>query len=114
MPGVFMSSRKYVMPRWRNDPCSVRASRMAQSEYWAPLVHTFWPCTIQPSPSRSAFVRRLARSEPASGSLKSWHQMCSPRRIGSRNCACCSGVPWAISVGATICSPTLDRLSGVA
>ncbi len=74
MPGDRMSTTKYVMPAWRQLPGSVRASRMAQSALAAPLVQTFWPVTIQSSPSGTARVRRLARSEPASGSLNSWHQ----------------------------------------
>ena len=32
----------------------------------------------QPSPSSTARVRSEARSEPASGSLKPWHQITSP------------------------------------
>ena len=53
-------------------------------EYWAALVHTFWPRMSQPSPSRIARVCSPARSLPAAGSLKSWHQMSSPRSMGRR------------------------------
>ena len=60
------------MPRVRVESGSVRASRIARSAWCAPLVQIFWPVTTHSSPSRSARVRRLARSEPASGSLKSW------------------------------------------
>ena len=102
------------MPWWRTEAGSVRASRMAQSDATAPLVHTFCPVTTHASPSRSARVRRLARSDPASGSENSWHQMCSPRRMAGRNLSRCSGVPWAISVGPTISVATWNSPVGVA
>ena len=54
---------------------SVRASRRHQSEWRAPLAHTFWPFTTKWSPSRRAEVRRPARSDPASGSENPWHQI---------------------------------------
>ena len=44
---------------------------------WAPLVHTFWPLTSQPPSTRVPLVLMPAASEPASGSLNSWHQMTS-------------------------------------
>ena len=50
---------------------------------WARLVQIFWPVTRQP-PSPWWPVRSEARSEPASGSENSWHQISSPVRIGSR------------------------------
>jgi hypothetical protein len=37
------------------------------------LVHTFCPLTSHPPSSRVARVLNAARSEPAPGSLKSWH-----------------------------------------
>ena len=42
------------------------------------LLHTFWPLMTQRSPSRSARVVSPARSEPAPGSLNSWHQLTRP------------------------------------
>ena len=45
----------------------------------------------QPSPSSTARVRSEARSEPASGSLKPWHQMTSPAAMAER-CCCLLGV----------------------
>ena len=45
-------------------------------------VHTFWPVSSQPPSARTALVRSDARSEPAPGSLNSWHQMISPRSVG--------------------------------
>ena len=72
---------------------------MPNSAWCAPDDHTFCPFTIQSSPSRTAVVRSDARSEPASGSLKSWHQISSPRRSGRSHRVFCSSVPYAISVG---------------
>ena len=83
-PGWSMSMTKKVMPWCLGASGSVRARRMPQREYWAPDVQTFWPLTVHSSPSRTALVCRLARSEPAPGSLKSWHQISSPASIGGR------------------------------
>ena len=63
---------------------SVRASRTPKSARCAQVVHTFCPVTTHSSPSRSARVASDARSEPAPGSLKSWHQISSLRTIGGR------------------------------
>ena len=52
---------------WRS-PCRSSAPRD---------VHTFWPLTSQPPSTRVALVFTPAASEPASGSLNSWHQMTS-------------------------------------
>ena len=49
------------------------------SEYWAPDVHTFWPEMTHSSPSWVARVWMPARSEPATGSEKSWQAIMSPR-----------------------------------
>src|SRR5688572_32533363 len=79
---------------------------MHHFEYCAPLVHTFWPVTTQPSPSLTARVLSAARSEPASGSEKPWHQISSADRIGARKRPFCSSLPWAITVGPPIASPS--------
>ncbi len=51
---------------------------------WCALVfQTFWPLITQLSPSSTAEVDSPARSDPAPGSLNSWHQVCSPVRIGA-------------------------------
>ena len=57
------------------------------------------------SPSSTAFVLRLARSEPASGSLKPWHQAIVPERMRGRNSFFCSSVPHWRMVGPTRVSP---------
>jgi len=54
---------------------------MHQEENWALLVHTFCPVIRQASPSCSARVFNDARSLPASGSLKPWHQTSSAVRM---------------------------------
>src|SRR5680860_1927171 len=51
-----------------------------------------------------------ARSEPASGSLKPWHQMSRADRIRGSQRAFCSGVPKAMIVGPASPRPsTLTR-----
>ena len=69
------------------------------------LVHTFWPLTTKWSPSRTARVWRFARSEPALGSEKPWHQSSSAVRIRGRKRACWAGVPYFMSVGPSMESP---------
>ena len=54
-------------------------------------VHTFCPVSCQPPSARTALVRNAARSEPAPGSLNSWHQINSPRSVRGTNCSICSG-----------------------
>ena len=72
--GSRMSTMKKVIPRCFGASGSVRAIRMPKSACWALEVQTFWPSTTHSSPSRTARVASDARSEPAPGSLKSWHQ----------------------------------------
>ena len=94
MPGWSMSMTKKLRPWCLGTSRSVRASSMPRSAYWAPDVHTFCPLTVQPSPSRTARVCALARSEPDPGSEKNWHQDSSPRARAGRNRAFCSSLPW--------------------
>ena len=93
MPGVFMSSMKNEMPSCFETSGSVRASRIPQCARSAIDVHTFWPLTSQPPSTRSARVVSEARSEPAPGSLNSWHHSISPRNVGGIHRCCCSSVP---------------------
>jgi hypothetical protein len=88
-----------VRPSCLRTSGSVRARPIAQSAWWASDVHTFWPVSRQPAPARCALVRSEARSEPASGSLNSWHQMISPRWVGPRKRSCCSAVPYRAIAG---------------
>ncbi len=48
---------------------------------------------------RVARVERLARSEPAPGSLNSWHHEISPRKVGGIHRSCCSRVPYMMTGG---------------
>ena len=69
MPGDFRSISSMVMPAWRGFACgSVRTSANIQSAKWPLVVHILWPLTTKLSPSSTARVERLARSEPAPGS----------------------------------------------
>ncbi len=78
MPGWCMSMANQVMPWCFGTSTLVRAMSMPMSAIWPSEVHTFWPLTIHSSPSFTARVVRPARSEPAPGSLKSWHQARAP------------------------------------
>ena len=73
---------------------------------------TFWPLTTKWSPSWIALVRTAARSEPAPGSEKPWHQISSVERIASSRAFFCSSVPWAMIVGPAIPSPITPRCDG--
>ncbi len=70
------------------------------------LDHTFWPLMIQRSPSRTARVLSPARSDPAPGSLNSWHHPTRPSRIGGTRRSIWSGVPWVRMVGAAMSRPS--------
>src|SRR3954447_15584707 len=80
--------------------------------YCAPEVHTFWPVTTHSSPSLTALVFSAARSEPASGSLKPWHQCSEASRIAGRKRSFCSSVPHSISVGPPMTMPRTLAGSG--
>ena len=101
MPSLRMSTMKHVMPSCFGTLGSVRARQMPQSAVAAIVVHTFWPVSNQPPSARDAFVANDARSDPAPGSLKSWHHWSSPRNVGGIHRSCCAGAPWATSVGST-------------
>ena len=61
------------MPSCRGCAGSVRAMQIAQAACRASEVQIFWPVIFQPPSTRSALVVSPARSEPAPGSLNSWH-----------------------------------------
>ena len=105
IPGVFISTTTNVSPLCLGTVGSVRTTRMPQSVRCAQLDQTFWPLTIQSSPSRTARVRKLARSEPAEGSEKSWHQVMSPFSVGSIKRARCSSVPCLAMTGSAMPVP---------
>src|SRR5262249_28026056 len=66
----------------------------------------FGPVTGNVSPRSWARVRHAARSEPAFGSEKPWHQTSSPVRMRRRKRCFCASVPWWMSVGPTSPGPT--------
>ena len=74
---------------------------------WASVVHTFCPFTIHSSPSRTARVASDATSEPAPGSLKSWHQISSCLAMGMRKRCFCSSVPQCMIVGPPMPMPMM-------
>ena len=98
-PSLRMSTKKHVMPLCFGSVGSVRARQMPQSASRAIDVQTFCPVSSHPPSARLALVDSDARSLPAPGSLKSWHQFISPRNVGPIQRCCCSGVPCAMSVG---------------
>ena len=92
-PGVVMSMSSIEMPACFLTSGSVRTSVKIQSPCWPSVVHVFCPLTIQSSPSRTAVVRRLARSEPASGSEKPCDHQMSRLAVFGRKRSFCSSVP---------------------
>ena len=71
----------------------VRAMQKPHWACWATDVQIFWPVSLKPPSTRSAFIDSAARSEPAPGSENSWHQTISPRRVGRRKRSFCSSEP---------------------
>ena len=68
-PGDFRSISSMLMPAWRGWAFgSVRTRANIQSAKWPLVVQVLWPLTMKMSPSSSARVARLARSEPAPAS----------------------------------------------
>ena len=70
------------MPLCLGASGSVRARQTPHCAQSARDVHTFCPVSFQPPSARTAFMRSEARSDPAPGSLNSWHQNTSPRSVG--------------------------------
>ena len=68
MPGVSIGIRNMLMPACLATVLSVRSRANIQVASLARVVQIFWPLTTHSSPSRTASVRKLARSEPAPGS----------------------------------------------
>ncbi len=104
MPGVSSGTRSAEMPRCAGASGSVRTRTMQCVAHMPIEVQTFVPFTTKWSSSSTARQRRPARSLPASGSLKPWHQTSSALRMRCR-CSFCSGVPAAAMVGPTFFVP---------
>ena len=112
MPAWSRGTRRNEMPACLGPSVDVRHRTKIQSAYCAWLVQTFWPSMTHSLPSSRARVLSAARSLPAFGSLNPWHQNSSPRRIGGRKRACCSGVPKWMSVGPSRPSPKVPPRVG--
>ncbi len=68
MPGLFMGTMNRLMPACLSFGSGwVRAANNMCEARWPSVVQIFCPFTMYASPSRTARVRRLARSEPDSG-----------------------------------------------
>ncbi len=101
MPGVSMSTKKAVIPRWADSGVPVRVRSTQRAANWARLVHTFWPLTRQPSPWRVARHMSEPRLLPVPGSEKPWHHVSSPlSRRGTMSAASAGGAK-SIIVGAS-------------
>ena len=74
-----MSITIMVMPWCLGTSRLVRTVASPYEARWAPLVQTFWPLTRQPPSTFSPLVWMPAASDPAPGSLNSWHQITSWR-----------------------------------
>ncbi len=83
------------MPRCFFASGSVRASNAPNSAWCAIDVQILCPLISHPPSTLAARVDNDARSDPAPGSLKSWHQGCTPRRIGH-------GESLALQVGSAV------------
>ena len=111
-PGWCMSTMNIVRPLCLGASGLVRASSRPKRDRWADDVQIFWPFTIHSSPSRSARVASPATSEPAPGSLNSWHQISSDVKIGRRKRRRCSSVPRTTMVGPHMPMPMALRIQG--
>ena len=106
-PGCSMSTTKYESPPCFGTSGLVRHSSIPHFERCATVVHTFWPLTTHSSPSRTARVARPATSEPAPGSLNSWHQISWLHASGRSSRCFISSVPHAITVGPPMPMPMM-------
>ena len=106
-PSWCMSTSSIEMPACRlPSDGPVRAIVKILSPCMALVVQIFWPLTTYVSPWRSAFICSAARSEPAPGSEKPWHQMTSLCSSGLMIDRFCSSVPSAMTVGARKVRPS--------
>src|SRR5207247_5400967 len=97
-PGACMSITIVVTPLCLGASGLVRTVARPKLASRAPLVHTFWPLIRQPPSVLVALVLMPAASDPAPGSLNSWHQMTSWLSAGRTQRATWSGVACWIGV----------------
>src|SRR3954469_25505874 len=100
------------MPLCFGASASVRARHTPQSANCAYEVQTFWPLRTHPPSTAEALVDTEAKSEPAPGSLNSWHHSSSAERIFDSHRAFCSCDPCASSVGPARFTPIRPTSSG--
>jgi hypothetical protein len=110
--GWCMSMMKAVRPLCFGASGSVRASSNPHFAWCAIDVQIFDPFTTHSSPSATARVASPATSDPAPGSLNSWHQISSAVKIGRRKRSRCSSVPRATMVGPHMPMPMGLRIHG--
>jgi hypothetical protein len=79
-----MSTASIVSPSCGRSLQVVRARTMQYAAACAYDDHVFCPFRTNAPPERAACVRSEARSLPASGSLKPWHQISLASRIRGR------------------------------
>ena len=94
-PGVSVGTMIWLKRRYGLDSSGfVIAITMAKDAPCAPLVNHLCPLMIQWSPSRSAVVRSIFGSEPAtSGSVMEKQLRISPATNGRSQRAFCSSLP---------------------
>ena len=109
-PSLSVGTRKQARPR-----CfcagSVWAKISATSEKLPSEIHIFWPLIDQPESVLVARVRRLAASEPVSGSVSPKQPSASPEQSRGSHFCFCSSVPHLSIEPATseVCTETTVR-----
>ena len=96
MPEERQSTRNWLSPWCRafgSGAGAVRSRAIMKSQRCALVVQTLRPLIFQPPGTFSALVRRLARSEPLSGSDRPMAKARSPETMRGRNSRRCSSVP---------------------
>ena len=109
-PSLAVGTRKQARPLCFFSG-SVWAKISATSEKLPRLIHIFWPLIDQPESVFVARVRRLAASEPVSGSVRPKQPSDSPEQsFGSQVCFCSSVPHFSIEPATSeVCTETTVR-----
>ncbi len=109
-PSLAVGTRKQARPRCFFSG-SVWAKISATSEKLPSEIHIFWPLIDQPESVLVARVRRLAASEPVSGSVRPKQPSASPEQSRGSHFCFCSSVPHFSIEPATseVCTETTVR-----
>ena len=93
-------------------PSSVCAQTTATPATEPLVIHILRPSSTQSEPSRSAWVRMPAGSEPWSGSVRPKQPMTSPAAMrGSHRCFCSSEPKrWMAYIASEPCTETSERM----